>query len=342
MEPVRILVDTLRQRKPGIVFLRHVHNHFAGAHDARQRGSQIMGNGPQKIAPIAFLIGFLPGADALLHRPQPIHRQRSAFHHGVEQLLLLLRQCLRPVFGKAQNAKNGFTSVDGPIAEFHPVIKVGPQILNAVPDSVGVGNAAPHLLRFRFLLNKGALRLPLLVKAQAGGLAVHSAADGLHCDPGNILHALRVCQVAGQVVQRTGFLLVADSLRRHLLRLGGQGAGDHRGHSHDGKGDEIGGIIHGQREIGRCKESVKSASGKNGGQNTPEIPVGTPCRQNHRQNVDNHNIGFRELPQPEQSANPGGCSSKHKCAEQTTQGSSFQESGIRHSGFPPFFVHGQL
>ena len=119
-------------------------------------------------------------------------------------------------------------------------------------------------------------------------MAVLGFTDGLNRDPGDILHALRVCQVAGQVIQCAGFLLVADSLRLHFLCLGGQSAGDNGGHSHDGKRDEIGGIIHGQREIGRCKEGVEGA----GGQNAPEIPLGTPGCQNHRQNVDNHNIGF--------------------------------------------------
>ena len=35
----------------------------------RQRCPQVMGNGPEEIAPVAFLIGFLPGANALFHRP---------------------------------------------------------------------------------------------------------------------------------------------------------------------------------------------------------------------------------------------------------------------------------
>ena len=119
-------------------------------------------------------------------------------------------------------------------------------------------------------------------------MAVLGFTDGLNRDPGDILHALRVRQVAGQVVQRAGLLLVADSLRLHFLCLGGQGAGDNGSHSHDGKRDEIGGIIHGQREIGRCKEGVEGA----GGQNASEIPLGTPGRPNHRQNVNHHNIGF--------------------------------------------------
>ena len=110
----------------------------------------------------------------------------------------------------------------------------------------------------------------------------------------------------------------------------------------DGESDEIGGVVHRKREIGRCKESVKGASGQNRGRKAPQIPVRTPGRQNHRQNVDHHNIGLRKLPQPKQSANPGGRTNKHKRAEQSTQSRPFQESGIRHSGLPPSLVHGQL
>ena len=269
MKPVRVLVDALRQRKPGIVFLRHVHNHFTGAHDARQRRPQIMGNGPQKIAPVALLIGFLPGADALFHDPQPIHRQRSAFQHGMKKLLLLLCQPFCPIRRNPKNAENGFAAINRPVVEFLSSVKVRPEILNPVPNFIRVGNTPANLLGFTFLLNKGTFRLPLLVKAQAGGMAVHGAADGLHRNPGNPLHTFRVCQMAGQVVQRAGFLLVANSLHGHILRLGGQGAGDHRGHSHDGKGDEIGGILHGQREIGRRKEGVEGAGGQNRGQDAP-------------------------------------------------------------------------
>ncbi|MGM9589766.1 MAG: hypothetical protein ACI3V0_06295, partial [Faecousia sp.] len=39
-------------------------------------------------------------------------------------------------------------------------------------------------------------------------------------------------------------------------------------------------------------------------------------------------------------ANPGGCTNEHKRADKSAQSRPFQESGIRHSGFPPSLFTG--
>ena len=317
MEPVRVLVDPVRKGVPGIRFICHIHNHFAGAHDPCQGRARVMGNCPQEIAPVAFLRRFLPGPDPLLHHPQPVHSHGRAFEHGMKQRLLLVCQRLSPFFGNAQNAKDRLTSVNGPVIEFLTHNIACPQVLNPVLKLSRIGNTSPDLLCFRFLLDKCALRFSLFIKTEAGGPAVHNAADCFHHDPRNLICAFRIRQVTGQVIQRAGLLPLTHSFRCHFLCFGSQGAGDDRGDCHDGKGYKIGRIIYGQRIIGMGKKDIEGTGGKNCCKNAPDISLRKSGCQNDGQNVDNHNVGLRKLKQPEQPSDSGCQTNKYCRAKQS-------------------------
>ena len=142
------------------------------------------------------------------------------------------------------------------------------------------------------ILQVAALRLALLRQKEQRGIAAEGLPDAAKRRRADGLHALRVAQVVGQLVERLRVPLARQCLPRAALHLRGQCAGEDRGERHDGEGDEVAGIadLKGEARIG--KEVVERERRQHGRRESVTRPVRIPGDDQHRRQIHQHDVGF--------------------------------------------------
>lgn len=133
-------------------------------------------------------------------------------------------------------------------------------------------------------------------------VAAKGLPDAAKCRRADGLHALRIAQVIGQPGERLRVPLARQRLPRAALHLRSQCAGENRGEGHDGEGDQVAGIANLKGEPRLGKEVVERERRQHGRRKSVSRPVCIPGDEQHRRQIHQHDVGFREAQKGKQTS----------------------------------------
>ena len=297
VQPVRVAPDVLREPAARVVLRGQIPDHLAGAHDAGERRAQVVGDGAQQVAAGALLKALLAVSLLRPRRAQALDGHGDGFEHGAKELPLRVG---KRHAGQPEHAQDALLPVERPFLPRFRLHTARAQQLHAAGDLVArmklpVDDVPGGILQV------AALRLTLLRQKEQRGVAAKGLPDAAKRRRADGLHALRVAQAVGQLVERLRVPLACQSSPRAALHLRGQRAGEDRGERHDGEGDEVAGIadLKGEARIG--KEVVERERRQHGRRERVARAVRIPGDDQHRRQIHQHDVGFRKAQKGKQN-----------------------------------------
>ncbi len=268
MQPVGVLIDIGGKLPGGAIVLQPGLQHFGRPHDAGQRRTEIVRNRPQKRGAVAFLLCFFTRPAMPLRRPEPVHCQRSAFQHRMQQPQLLFIQLFCVCSWDIQHAKHLCAALYRPIIRF-------PNFY--IPQSIFI-----HTF------------------AQANSVATKTAADRTRGYARNISYIICRGKLPCQIIK--GFCLRLTVLRVACVFLCArrQRTCDQRRYGQCRKCDDVIEVVDRKRKIRQHEKIIKKKCGQHRGQYAKSHAPRKPCGQHHREQVYKHNVGILKPCPPEQ------------------------------------------